>query len=98
MIPAAVTAATSAGIPLASLVPVYQTFGGGGYTDDSGGAYSLPTAAQEKQILATWKSVLPAPAFDYAYSWGTQNGDTALAQSTELQAVLKAHNAPECGP
>jgi hypothetical protein len=96
MITKAVTAAESSGIPLSAIVPVYQTFGGGGWTDDSGGAYLLPTAAQETEILSTWAKVVPTPPFDFAYSWGSQNGDTALGQSAELQQVFAAHNASAC--
>jgi hypothetical protein len=88
-----VRAAESAGIPAAQLVPVFQTFGGGSWPDDGGGSYALPTADQERQILDTWASVLPHPVFDYAYSWGTQRGDTALATTPELQAVMAQHNA-----
>src|SRR5205823_3981074 len=93
MIPAAVSAARTAGIPLASIVPVYQAFGGGGWIDDTGGSYQLPTADEETQILSSWASVVPSPVFDYAYSWGTQNGDTALSNSPpELLQVFAGHN------
>ena len=44
IIPTAVSAAEGAGIPLADIVPVYQAFGGGGYSD-----WILPTPAQEQQ-------------------------------------------------
>ena len=88
----AVQAAESAGVPLADIVPVYQTFGGGNWADDGGGRYLLPTGAQERQLLADWGRVVPSPAFDYAYSWGEQNGDTALGQSSDLQAVFRGHN------
>jgi hypothetical protein len=87
VIPAAVNAAEAAGIPLSRIVPVYQAFGGGGYS-----SYTLPTASQEQQILATWGAAVPAPAFDYAYSWGSQSGDTALVNSADLQPVFAAHN------
>jgi hypothetical protein len=89
-----VTAAERAGIPNADIVPVYQAFGGGAWTDDGGGRYQLPTAAQETLILNTWAGLVAAPAFDYAYSWGSQNGDTALSGSPALQQVFAAHNAP----
>ena len=88
----AVTAAEAAGIPLADIVPVYQAFGGGAWVDDGGGSYQLPTAAQESAILATWESLVPTPVFDYAYSWGTQNGDQPLAATPSLQSVFLAHN------
>src|SRR6185312_8247072 len=55
--------------------------------------------AQEQQILSEWGSVLPNPAFDYAYSWGVQDGDTALSGDSALQQVFAAHNsaAPVAG-
>jgi len=97
-ITSAVAAAEAAGIPRGSIVPVYQAFGGGGWSDDGGGQYILPTASQEQQILATWGSLVPNPVFDYAYSWGTQNSDQALEGSMVLQAVFSAHNATSAGP
>lgn len=93
MITKAVAAAEAAGVPLSAIAPVYQTFGGGNYPDDGGGFYLLPTAAQETQILNTWASVVPNPPMDYAYSWGAQNGDTAMQQSPALQQIFAAHNA-----
>lgn len=89
----AVTAAEKAGIPRGDIVPVYQAFGGGSYADDGNGTYLLPTAAQEKRILSVWRGLIPSPAFDYAYSWGVQNGDTALSDApASLQQVFAAHN------
>jgi len=85
---ASVNAVIASGVPLAAIVPTYQAFGGGDYT-----TYVLPTADQETQILATWAGLTPAPAFDYAYSWGTQANDTALAQVPALQTIFAAHNA-----
>ena len=85
---ASVNAVIASGVPLADIVPVYQAFGGGGYL-----TYVLPSAAQETQLLATWAGLIPSPVFDYAYSWGSQNDDTALAQSPELQSVFASHNA-----
>jgi hypothetical protein len=93
IIPAAVAAAQTAGIPLADIVPVYQAFGGGSYS-----TYILPTAEQEQQILATWASVVPNPSFDYAYSWGVQAGDTALSNDSTLQAVFAVQNAGAGAP
>jgi hypothetical protein len=92
MIPSAVAAAEAAGIPVGSIVPVYQAFGGGRWVDDGGGKYTLPTSSQEQQILSTWAPLVPNPVFDYAYSWGTQNSDEALEGSPTLQAVFSAHN------
>ncbi len=92
MIPKAVAAAKAAGIPAGSIVPVYQTFGGGGWSDDGGGQYTLPTDSQERQILSTWAQLVPHAAFDYAYSWGSQNSDQALENSGQLQALFFMHN------
>lgn len=82
------------GIPAADIVPVFQAFGGGSWQDDGGGSYQLPTAAQEQQIMATWDSLVPSPVFDYAYSWGVQQSDTALSDApASLQQVFGAHNS-----
>ena len=92
MITKAVAAAESSGIPVDTIVPVYQAFGAGNWDDDGGGQYTLPTANQEQHILSTWAPLVPNPVFDYAYSWGTQNSDQALERSRDLQAVFFAHN------
>ena len=92
MIDRAVAAAIAAGIPADQLIPVFQTFGGGNWLDNNGGRYVLPTAAQMQTMLDHWANLLPNPAFDYAYSWGSQNGDTALGTSLALQQVFLAHN------
>lgn len=91
-IAAYVRSAEAIGWPESSIVPVYQTFGGGRYFDDANGYWVLPTAAQERQMLARWAAVVPRPQFDYAYSWGSQNADTALGQSPALQAVFAQKN------
>jgi hypothetical protein len=91
-IDAYVAAAEAAGIPRDKMVPVYQTFGGGRWINDGGGRYVMPTASQMQLILARWDALIPAPVFDFAYSWGSQNGDWALAGSPELQAVFLRRN------
>jgi hypothetical protein len=89
----AVAAAEQAGIPQPDIVPVFQAFGGGTESDDGGGYWIVPTAAEEQQILATWAGLVPDPVFDYAYSWGTQFGDTALSDApASLQEVFAVHN------
>jgi hypothetical protein len=80
------------GWPLSSIVPVYQTFGGGDYPDDADGYWVLPTAAQERQMLADWAKLVPDPKFDYAYSWGSQAHDRAMSESPALQSVFTAKN------
>jgi hypothetical protein len=54
IIPLAVSTAEADGIKQQAIVPVYQAFGGGGYS-----TYILPTAVQEQQILSTWGSLTP---------------------------------------
>ncbi|MFB9270034.1 calcium-binding protein [Bradyrhizobium erythrophlei] len=88
----AVAAAEAEGIPQSAIVPVFQTFGGGNWSTESGGSYVMPTAAQEQAMLGHWAAVVPNPAFDMAYSWASQNGDTALESSPALQAVFQQHN------
>jgi hypothetical protein len=92
-IPLAVLAAESAGVPLADIVPVYQAFGGGNWGDDGGGQYLMPSAAQEAQILQTWGTAVPTAAMDYAYSWGSQDGDTSLSTSSSVELIFANHNA-----
>jgi hypothetical protein len=87
VIPASVVAAEAEGIPASSIVPVYQAFGGGGYS-----AWTVPTPGDEQQLLATWQSVIPLAAFDYVYAWGVQNGDQALSTLTDLQPVFLQKN------
>jgi hypothetical protein len=89
----AVAAAEDAGIPQWRIVPVFQTFGGGNWTDDAGSTYAMPDVAQERQLLATWQSVVPTPKFDYPYSWGRQRNDTALSGSQDLEDLFATKNA-----
>jgi hypothetical protein len=92
MIDRYVAAAEASGISRGRMVPVYQAFGGGDWSDGGGGRYTLPTAAQEQQILARWGALVPVATFDFAYSWGSQHGDAALDSSLELQTVFASHN------
>lgn len=87
-----VAAAEAVEIPKEAIVPVFQSFGGGDWVDDGGGRYRLPTAAEEQEIMARWDALVPDPAFDYVYSWGTQRDDSALQASPELQAVFWHRN------
>jgi hypothetical protein len=92
MIDRFVDAALVAGVPAGRIVPVYQAFGGGGWVDDGGGQYALPSDTNETEILARWTTLIGKPAFDYAYSWGSQRGDRALENSAGLRGVLARHN------
>lgn len=88
----AVHAAVTSGVPVHDIVPMYQAFGGGTWPDGSGGRFLLPSVSQERQIVETWASVIPAPAFDYAYSWGSQRGDISLSEAPKLQRFFAARN------
>ncbi len=92
MIDRYVSAAQAWGIPSSIIVPVYQTFGGGGWMDDGGGKYVLPSASQMQEMLDRWGRIIPAPELDFAYSWGSQRSDEALEGSPDLQRVFAAHN------
>jgi hypothetical protein len=92
MIDRFVGASRDAGVPLNRIVPTYQAFGGGDWSTDSGDAYRLPSAFELWSILKRWHRLIPAPAFDYAYSWGQQRSDACLAASADLQAVFARHN------
>ncbi|HET8594696.1 MAG TPA: hypothetical protein VFM07_05570 [Intrasporangium sp.] len=83
-----VNAAVRAGIPRSRIAPVYQTFG------QAGGYYRMPTAAELRTMLATWRANVPSPPLDYAYSWGTQSSaPEALVNHPAQQLVVKAHNS-----
>ena len=98
MIDRYVAAAERLGIPRPSMVPVFQTFGGGTWEDGDGGNYVLPDGDQMRAILARWVALVPAPSFDYAYSWGAQRGDRALEDTADLMDVLSTHNSANGGP
>ncbi len=85
----AVSAALASGIRREQIVPVYQAFGGGGYA-----SYLLPSASQELQILDAWRKIVPNPPFDFAYAWGSQEGDRALENTPELMRIFYSHNTP----
>lgn len=88
LIPSQINAALAAGIPLATMVPVYQTFGGQGW--------DAPTAAQLTTIINQFAALIPSPQMDYAYSWGLQSGALTESLSTrpDWQTIMAAHNAP----
>jgi hypothetical protein len=87
-----VAAAQHIGISTDQIVPTYQAFGGGDWLTENGSHHQLPTAAQEQALIDHWATVVPNPAFDYAYAWGSQEGDTALESSQALQQVFLQHN------
>ncbi|MER8473939.1 calcium-binding protein [Mesorhizobium sp. M1328] len=97
MIDRAVAAAVKSGIPANNIVPVYQAFGGGNWETSDGGRQVMPTPEQMQTMIDHWAALVPTPGFDYTYKWGTQNGDTALESSSELQAVFREHNLATTG-
>ena len=94
VITAAVSTAEAQGIPQGDIVPVYQAFGA---TSGAYGSWAVPTPAQAEQMLSTWGSLVPNPAFDFAYSWGVQEGDTALSTDPQLAQVFATMFASESG-
>jgi hypothetical protein len=78
--------AISVGIPLSSIVPVFQTFGGAGW--------DAPTAAQLTAILNQWATLVPNPPLDFAYSWGTQENylTDALVNRANWRDIMATHN------
>ncbi|MER9969277.1 calcium-binding protein [Mesorhizobium sp. M0060] len=97
MIDRAVAAAVKSGIPINNIIPVFQAFGGGNWETSDGGRQVMPTAEQMQIMMDHWAKLVPSPAFDYTYKWGTQNGDTALESSPELQAFFREHNLIDTG-
>jgi hypothetical protein len=90
LIPNQINNAMAAGIPLANIVPVFQTFGGAGW--------DAPTATQLTTILGQWATLVPNPPLDYAYSWGTQSGylTDGLVNRADWRDIMAAHNqAPD---
>jgi hypothetical protein len=86
-----VTAALRAGIPLGSIVPVYQVFGQEHTSDHY---YNLPTGSQLRTMLDRWAALVPHPKMDYSYGWGHQDSaNPTLRDSPTLQAVLQAYFA-----
>jgi hypothetical protein len=88
-----VQAAKDAGIPLANMVPTYQTFGEGRWRSaDAAGEYRLPEPAEMQAMLQKWKALVGTPKMDFAYSWGRQREDDALESAPDLQQVVSQHN------
>jgi hypothetical protein len=73
LIDQAVNQTVANGIPLASIVPVYQAFGQTcGSIPPGNRKWRMPTPAELDQIFARWDALVPNPVFDNAYSWGSQ--------------------------
>ncbi|TIU80522.1 MAG: calcium-binding protein [Mesorhizobium sp.] len=94
----AVAAALEAGIPQSAIVPVYQAFGGGGWTTNTGGSYVMPTTSQMQTMMDHWERLVPNPAFDMAYKWASQNGETSLGNTPAMQDFFLRHNTSTTPP
>ncbi|RWC37265.1 MAG: calcium-binding protein, partial [Mesorhizobium sp.] len=94
----AVAAALEAGIPQSAIVPVYQAFGGGGWTTNTGGSYVMPTTSQMQTMMDHWERLVPNPAFDMAYKWASQNGETSLGNTPAMQDFFLRHNTSTTTP
>jgi len=80
------SAAQAAGIPLSTIVPVYQAFG---QERTASHYYNLPTATQEHAMLTEWHRLVPSPVMDYTYGWGNQtSANPTLVDSPALQKVF----------
>ncbi|CCV10198.1 calcium-binding protein [Mesorhizobium sp. STM 4661] len=94
----AVAAALEAGIPKSAIIPVYQTFGGGGWATNTGGSYVMPTTSQMQTMMDHWERLVPNPAFDMAYKWASQNGETSLGNTSSMQSFFLQHNTSTTTP
>lgn len=94
-----INSAIANGIPVSAIVPVYQTFGQYGRIDGGTVHYRMPTASELTDMINTWHSLVPNPAFDYAYTFGTQcstsscQAPQAVTNTPDIQTVMAAHNA-----
>ena len=61
--------------------------------------YQMPTVAELGTILARWEQMVPAPAFDFTYTWGHQSDACPTLVDAnghhgypDLQSVMRTHN------
>lgn len=93
-----VQSAVANGIPISSIVPVFQAFGQENRLDGKSMYYRTPTTKEFQAMLDLWKSLVPNPAFDFAYTWGIQCTESScpapqgLKNHPELQLLIKQHN------
>lgn len=94
-----VARAVRGGIPVESIVPVFQVFGQDCAAKQTK-FYSQPSPSELAAMLNHWAALVPNPAFDFAYTWRSEGpACPALDRATghngypNLQAVIKQHNA-----
>jgi hypothetical protein len=87
-----INAYVNEGFPIYKFIPVIQTFGNGTWTVDYGTAYAVPNSTELAQIRQTWinrlKNTSDCPAFEFDYSFGVQNSDTAIADNPVTTAGM----------
>ena len=94
-----VQSAIANGIPVSAIVPVFHAFGQEGRLDGKSIYYRTPTTTEFQEMLNLWKSLVPNPVFDFAYTWGTQctpsscPAPQSLKNHPELQLLIKQHNS-----
>ncbi|RWM05914.1 MAG: calcium-binding protein, partial [Mesorhizobium sp.] len=81
-----------------AIIPVYQAFGGGGWATNTGGSYVMPTTSQMQTMMDHWERLVPNPAFDMAYKWASQNGETSLGNTPAMQSFFLQHNTTTTTP
>jgi hypothetical protein len=93
-----VQSAIANGIPVSAIVPVFEAFGQEGRLDGKSIYYRTPTTTEFQDMLDLWKSLVPNPVFDFAYTWGIQctqstcPASQSLKNHPELQLLIKQHN------
>jgi hypothetical protein len=93
-----VQSAIANGIPVSVIVPVFEAFGQEDRLDGKSIYYRTPTTAEFQEMLDLWKSLVPNPVFDFAYTWGIQctastcPASQSLKNHPELQLLIKQHN------
>jgi hypothetical protein len=96
-------AATTAGIPIEAIVPIFQTFGSECATNQG---WQLPSEEELGQILSTWGTAVPNPQLEISYAWGNLPGWTCptLADADgsddvpDLQSAMREHNTGAAAP
>lgn len=90
--------ATTNGIPIFAIVPVFHAFGQEGRLDGKSIYYCTPTTTEFQDKLNLWNSLVPNHVFDFAYTWGIQcttstcPASQSLKNHPELQLLIKQHN------
>ena len=98
-----VQSAIDNGIPISAIIPVFQAFGQEGRLDGKSIYYRTPTTTEFQDMLDLWKSLVPNPVFDIAYTWGIQCTESScvapqsLKNHPELQLLIKQHNSAVTG-